>query len=427
MSKKAASVPFEDEMLVVEPRAAGIDVHKMQLTASVRLARPGPAATQAWTETFGTDPQALARMVRWLAGHGARAAVLEGTGVYWEQPFRALERAGIRPSLVHAQHVKQIKGRKTDVADSLWLARICQFGLARPSYVPPQEYSDLRQMCRYRRKLTADRARVRQRIHKLLDRDGLRLGGLLSDIFGRNGRIILDGLAAGRTAEGILEGLTWHVRSKLGALARALEAELDALSLWRLGEDLEGHDQASRRIQELDRKVESAFNGQQRQLNLLETVPGIKRASARAILAELGPDPARTFGDSHSLAAWAGLCPGNDRSAGKRRSGRARRGNPTLRVTLCECAHAAGRTKGTQFHGYQRALTASRGYKRAVFATAHKLLRIVFAMLRDDAPYRDPGIDYDQLFVKRNAPRWLRMLERHGFLAQDAPDPATAE
>ena len=417
--------PIVDEMHVAAPRAAGIDVHKMQLTVSLRLAGPGAESTLALTRTFGTDPPALAAMTGWLAEHEVSAAVMEGTGVYWERPCRVLEAAGIRPRLVHAQHVKQIKGRKTDVSDSLWLARICQFGLARASYVPPQEFSDLRQMCRHRRKLVAERARVRQRIHKLLDRDGLRLGGLLSDIFGCNGRIVLDGLAAGRQPEEILADLTWHVRPELQPLARALGAELDKLSLWRLGQDLQGHDQAARRIEGLDREVEAACAAHRRELNLLETVPGVQRTSACAILAELGPDPAATFGDGHALAAWAGLCPGNDQSAGKRRSGRTRRGNPTLRVTLCECAHAAGRTKDSQFHGCQRAVTARRGYKRAVFATAHKMLRIIFAMLRDDAPYRDPGIDYDQLFVQRNAPRWLRMLHRHGFLQPaDAAAPA---
>ena len=376
--------PIVDEMHVAAPRAAGIDVHKMQLTVSLRLAGPGAESTLALTRTFGTDPPALAAMTGWLAEHEVSAAVMEGTGVCWERPCRVLEAAGVRPRLVHARHVKQIKGRKTDVSDSLWLARICQFGLARASCVPPQEFSDLRQMCRHRRKLVAE-----------------------------------------RQPEEILADLTWHVRPELQPLARALGAELDKLSLWRLGQDLQGHDQAARRIEGLDREVEAACAAHRRELNLLETVPGVQRTSACAILAELGPDPAATFGDGHALAAWAGLCPGNDQSAGKRRSGRTRRGNPTLRVTLCECAHAAGRTKDSQFHGYQRAVTARRGYKRAVFATAHKMLRIIFAMLRDDAPYRDPGIDYDQLFVQRNAPRWLRMLHRHGFLQPaDAAAPA---
>ncbi len=164
-----ATIRSIDEMHVVEPRAAGIDVHKLQLTVSLRLCEVGGPAAQCLTQTFATHPQGLRSMVAWLAEHPIGAATMESTGVYWEQPYRALEQAGVRARLVHAQHVRQLKGKKTGVCDSMWLARICQFELAQASFVPPREFADLRQMCRYRRKLVADRVRMRQRIHKLLD------------------------------------------------------------------------------------------------------------------------------------------------------------------------------------------------------------------------------------------------------------------
>ena len=408
-----------DEMHVVEPRAAGIDVHKMQLTVSLRLCEPGRPSALTLTGTFATHPQGLRKMVGWLAEHEVGAATMEGTGIYWEKPYRTLEAEGVRVRLVHAQHVKQIKGRKTDVADSLWLARICQFGLARASFVPSKDFSDLRQLCRYRRKVVRDRARLRHRIHKTVDREGLHVGGVLSDLFGVNGRRILDGLVSGLDAERILAGLTAHVRGKLDHLARALEAELDPHSLWRLQGLLQDCDAIERRIRELDQRVEDALAADhRRQLDLLETIPGIGRTSAHAILAEIGPDLARTFPSAQHLASWAGICPGNNESAGKRRSGRTRRGNETLKVTLTECAHAAARTLGAQFHGYHGALTKRIGYRKAVTATAHKLLRVIYAVLRDDRPYRDPNIDYERLFVKRNAPRWLRMLKKHRLLEE---------
>ena len=225
-----------DSMHVAVPRAAGVDVHKMQLTAAVRLPGPGGDA-QASFRLFGTDPPALAEFTAWLRGHGVTAAVMEGTGVYWIAPFRALEDAGIQPHPVHAQHVKQIKGRKTDIQDALWLARVCQYALARPSYVPPREFSELRQQRRYRRKVVADRARIRNRPQKTLDHDGLRLGGVLSDLLGLNGRRILDGLVQQRRVERILEDLTWHVRAKLEPIARTLAARLsdfDAASACRI-------------------------------------------------------------------------------------------------------------------------------------------------------------------------------------------------
>ena len=407
-----------DAMHVAVPRAAGIDVHKMELTATVRLCEPGcPDASMA-TRSFGTHPAQLAALAAWLQGHRVEAATMEGTGIYWVAPFRALEDAGIRAELVHAQHVKQIKGRKTDYQDSIWLARVCQFGLAQPSYVPPRAFADLRQQCRYRRKLVADRARVRNRIQRTLDHDGLRLGGVLTDLFGLNGRRVLDGLVQGQSAEAVLESLSWHVRGKLKTLAQTLQAKLSAASLWLLAGLLQDFDSATRRLAELDARVETAMAPWQRQLDLLETIPGIARSSAHAILAELGPEPTRVFADAASLAAWAGVCPGNNESAGKRRSGRARAGNPTLRATLAECAHGAARTKDSQFHGFHGAMAARIGYKRAILATAHKLLRTIYAILRDDHPYKDPQVNYEQLLAQRNGPRWIRMLDKHGLLQE---------
>ena len=361
---------MRDELLVVEPRAGGLDVHKLQITASVRLAVANSPPLAA-VRFFPSDPQGLAQLTGWLQVHGVTAATMEGTGVYWETPYRALEAAAIRPQLVHARHVQQSKGRKTDVADSLWLARICQLGLAQPSYVPPPDCSALRQMCRYRRQIVADRSRIRNRMQKTLGREGLRGGGILTDLFGRNGRIVLDGLLAGHSPPRILGRLTPHVRARAGRLARVLQAELEPHSLWRLRGLLQDFDAIAERIEELDLRVARAFADHRRKLDMLETLPGVARCSAHAILAELGPEPTTVFPKLRNLTAWAGLCPGSNESAGRRRSGRIRRGNPMLRVTLTACAHGAAQTKGSQFYGYHRALTARCGYQRATTATAH--------------------------------------------------------
>ena len=403
-----------DEMHVVHARAAGLDVHKMQITASVRLCQPG-GGVQSATRTFDTVPAGLSALTQWLAGHRVTAAAMEGTGIFWKAPYEALEDAGIEPLLLHAQFVKQVKGRKSDVADSLWLARICQFGLCRPSYVPPRDFRQLRQLSRYRRKLVGERSRARNRVHKTLDHDGLRLGGALSDIFGRNGRKILDGLVAEHTPEVILASLSGHVQHKRELLGQVLAARLDEHALWKLSDLLRAHDAASASIAELDARLAQGLAGMAEQIRLLETVPGIDHGSACAILVELGPDLS-SFQRIANVAAWAGVAPGNNESAGKRRSGRLRRGNATLRATLAECAHGAVRTQGSQFHGHHQALKSRMPYKRAILATAHKLLRTIVAMLRDNRPYIDPGIDYDKLLVDRNAARWLRKLEEHGYL-----------
>ena len=404
-----------DTLHVVHARAAGLDVHKMQITASVRLCTPGAGEPQIETRTFEALASGLDAMVAWLRERCVDAAVMEGTGIYWLAPFEALEAAGIPATLVNARQVKQLKGRKTDVADSVWLARVCQFGLATASHVPPKTFREVRVLTRYRRTLVGQRSRVRNRVQKVLDRSGVRVGGVLSDVFGANGRRILDGLAQGLDPDAILASLSHHVAHKLERLGDALRLELSAVERLVLCDLLREHDALQERIQRLDRDIDSGLEPWSEYITLLQTIPGIDRPSACAILAEIGPD-LEVFGGAERLAAWAGLCPGNDRSAGKRRSARARRGNKTLRAVLVECAHGAARTHGCQFRGYHKALMVRRGYKRAIVATAHKLLRVLYVVLRDARPYHDPEADYEELMVRRNAPRWLRMLQRHGMI-----------
>ena len=406
----------KDPMHVVEPYAAGLDVHKLQITASTRLCDPAGGAPLCATRAFATDPAGLLEMTQWLNEQGVQAVAMEGTGVYWEPPYTALESAGLRPSLYHAQQIKQLRGRKTDRKDASWLASVCQFGLGTPSYIPPLAFRDLRRMTRNRRQLGQDRSRARNRIHKLLDRSGIPLGGVLSDIFGRNGRSVLDGLARATPADEIVAGLGPHVRAKRDRLQELVRVDFDAEARAQLRAHLQACDHATQQIAAQDARIAEAIDPWRRQVDLLQTIPGIDWPSACAILAETGPGPHLEFRSAASFCAWAGVCPGNNESAGKRRSGRARKGNRHLRVALAGCAHGAARTKDAQFAGYHRSLTARKGYKRAILATAHKLLRTIYAVLRDDRHYRDPGIDYEQLQVQRNAPRWLRKLRKFGYL-----------
>ena len=411
---------MSDVLHVVHPRAAGLDVHKMQITATVRLCAEAGGEPVMHTGVFSALGEGLERLVNWLRGYEVEAAVLEATGVYWLAPFEALEHAGIAPRLVHAQHVKQLRGRKTDIADSEWLACVCQLGLARASHVPPRAFRQIRPLTRYRRQLIADRSRVRNRTQKVIDRCGVRVGGVLSNLFGVNARRILDGLVEGLEREAILDSLDARVGTKLAALGQALALDLDPHSRWLLGELLEQYDSLTERLERLERQIETALAPWDKSLRLLQTIPGIDRGSACAILAEVGPDLS-PFARSQDLAAWAGVAPGNHESAGKRRAARTRRGSPVLRAVLTECALGAARTRDCQFHTFHRTLTARRGYKRATVATAHKLVRTLFAVLRDAKPYHDPDTDYEALLVKRNAPRWIRMLQHHDVL-QTLPD-----
>lgn len=411
---------MSDPLHVVHPRAAGLDVHKMQITATVRLcpARGGEPVVQ--TRTFNTFAEGLGEMVGWLGEHRVQAATLEATGVYWIAPFEALEDAGITAYLVHAQHVKQLKGRKTDVADSVWLARVCQFGLARASHIPSREIRRLRPLTRYRRQLIAERSRVRNRVQKVIDRCGIRIGGVISDLFGVNGRRLLDGLAREDSQQAILASLDTRMARKLTALGKALAFELDPNSRWLLRDLLHAYDSLTERVVMIGREIEAGVQPFSDRVRLLETIPGVDRASACAIMVEVGTDLS-SFPKAKHLAAWAGLCPGNRESAGKRHHAPTRRGSKVLRSVLVECAHGAVRTHECQFRGYHQALTVRRGYRRAIVATAHKMLRVIFAILRDGTPYRDPVTDYEAMLVKRNAPRWIRLLRHHGVL-QRGPD-----
>ena len=407
---------MDDSLHVVHPRAAGLDVHKMAITATVRVARPGDTATTE-TREFQALPSGVAAMAGWLASEGVEAALMEGTGIYWETPFDALAGAGIRPTLVHARQVKQIKGRKTDVGDSVWLARLCQLGLASPSMVPDRHFRSLRNLCRYRRAMVNQRSQVRTRTQKVIDRAGIRIGGILTDIFGTNGRRILNGLCRGDGRQMILDDLSRHVRGKLEPLGDALTLTLGGSDRWILADLLRQFDDLTGRERQLALEIEDGLAPWRDQVRLLTTIPGISMPSACAILAETGPD-LDAFPSVDHLASWAGLCPGNNESGGKRRSGRAVKGNRHLRATLAECAQAAARTKGCQFQSYHKSLMLRKGYKRAVIATAHKMLRVIHSVLRSGKPYHDPEADHEALMVRRNAPRWIRMLQEYGHMPE---------
>lgn len=403
-----------DQFTVVHARAAGLDVHKMQITASIRI-QDGLAPPEVVTREFSALPDGLGALSDWLCERNADAALMEATGIYWLAPFEALEDAGIPVALVNAHQVKQIKGRKTDVADSIWLARVCQFGLAQTSMVPPRAFRELRVMSRHRRRLIQARSSVRNRIHKALDRNGCRIGGVLTDIFGTNGRIILDGLATGVPSDDILASLTHHVSRHRNALVDALSVRWTPGDRALLQDLLREHDDMDRRINRFLQLMTDGLAPWRLQLDLLQTVPGIDATAAAELLIETGPDLA-SFANVKRFTAWAGVCPGNHESAGNRKAVASRRGSRHLGAILNQCAHAASRTKDAQFHGYCKQMTIRRGYKRALVATAHKLLRVIWAMFRDGKPYRDPAIDYEALVVSRNASRWLQQLTKHGYL-----------
>ena len=400
-------------------RAAGIDVHKMSLTCTV-LVEDDNGRVESETRQYRTYGAELGLLVEWLAGLGLSRAVMESTGVFWKTVQRALAEAGVEVWVVNARHVKRVPGRKTDVSDSQWLAALARYGLVSPSFVAPPQLENLRRLTRLYARTRRVASTLRNMLHRMLDESGLRIGGILTDLFGLSGRNLLDGLVAGQDPAQMVAGVKGRARKKVPALLDALGKGLDegAKPLVVLLRDL--LDTVERSLADLERRIlDAVARDYELPWTLLRTLPGTGPLAAAALLAEVGDDM-DAFGTARRLSSWAGMCPGNHESAGKSRGGKRRKGNVYLRRILCEIAHAAARTHDVQFGPYKQHLAKRRGTGRAVVATAHKILRIVFAMLRDGEPYRDPQIDYQARTARRNKARWLKMLHKANLLQEVA-------
>jgi transposase len=389
---------------------AGLDVHRRQVVCTV--ARDNERITREYP-TFSRN---LKELARWLQQEKVELAVMESTGIYWKSVFACLEEGGIEGRVVNARHVKQVPGRKTDVQDSEWLSELARFGLLRSNFIPPKDLRELRLLTRYRRKLSAMISGEKNRLHKILDDAGIRLGCVVSDIDGVSARAMVEALIkGGYTPEQIAQNALGQLRKKTDALQLALEGEISDRHRLVLQKILNHVKWLDRQITLIDGQIVAAMRPYQEEWKLLQTIPGLDVVSAAMLVAEIGVDMSR-FGSSERLCSWAGSCPGNHESAGKRKSGRSRKANPYVRSLLCEAANSARKTQ-SQFQGLYKGLVIRRGHKRAVMAVGHKILRIVYTLLLRKEPYRDPEIDYEALVVHRNAPRWLAALEKYGYLS----------
>ena len=365
-------------------------------------------------------------MTRELAGWSNRASnwwLWSSIGIYWKSLYSHIERAGIKTWGVNAHFVKHVPGRKTDMSDSQWLAVLARFGLVRGSFIPPQDLRELRLLSRYRRKLNTMRASEINRLHKILDDGGIKLGGVVSDINGVSAREMVAGLIAGRPIDALLDMARGALKLKRADLQAALDGDLTRRHLFVL-EHLHTHiDVLERHLAELDAYILGAMQPYHWAHRLLQTIPGIDQIASALILIEIGDDMTR-FGCAERLAAWAALCPGNNESAGKRKSGRTRKGNAIIRYILCECANAARMTKSSLAAKY-KSLMVRKTHKKTIVAVAHKMIKLIYLLLTRREPYRDPMVDYDAMSAKKNAPRWIRQLKLIGQWPEKVPAPAS--
>ncbi len=389
-------------MEVVVARCAGLDVHQKTVTACVRIPGPGAERKEEVRE-FSTYTADLGRLRDWLVSCDVTQVAMEATGVYWRPVWHVLVDAqSLELLLVNAQHVKAVPGRKTDVADACWLAQLLECGLLRGSFVPPPVIAKLRDLTRYRKKLIQERARETQRIQKLLEDAGIKLDSVVSDVLGKSSREMLEALISGERDPELLAGKArTRMRPKIAELRLALEGRFGEHHAFLLRTHLAHIDHLSGSIDGLDAEVERVIAPFDEELRRLDTIPGVARRTAEVIIAEIGVDMGR-FPTAAHLASWAGMCPGNDSSAGKRRSGRARKGDAALREALCEAAWAAARTRETylaaQFRRFVRRF-GTKGEAKAIFAVAHTMLVIVWHLLANGTEYRELGADY---FTRRD-------------------------
>ena len=347
---------------------------------------------------FRTWTSSLRELRAWLAAEGVTQVAMEATGVYWRPVWHVLvELDDVELLLCNAHHVKNLPGRKTDVADAAWLCQLLECGLLRSSFVPPPEIARLRDFTRYRMKLVQDRARETQRIQKLLEDANIKLDSVVTDVLGKAARRMLDALIAGeRDAETMADMALTRMRPKIAELRLALEGRFDGHHALMLRMHLDHIDHLTAMVDEIDKEVDERLVPFAEHARRLQTIPGIGKRTAEVVIAEIGVDMSR-FPTAGHLASWAGLCPGNHESAGKRRSGKARKGNAALRTALCEAAWCAARTNNTylaaQFRRFCRRF-GKRGEGKAIFAVAHTMLVMIWHVLNDETDYIELGPDW---------------------------------
>jgi transposase len=392
-------------MEIVVERVSGLDVHKASVTACVRV--PSDSGERAeHVETFATTVPSLLALADWLEAHDVTQVAMEATGVYWKPVWAILEDR-FSCTLVNARHVKQVPGRKTDVTDAQWLCQLAETGLLRASLVPPKPIRTLRNLTRYRKAQIKDRQREAGRLHKVLEDTGIKLHCVASDLLGKSGRAMLQALMEGTTDANVLADLAQgKLRLKLPALREALQGRFDSEHAILVGRILAHIDYLDEAIAELSTAIEEQIAPFAKAVELLCTIPGVQQRTAEVIIAETGGDMS-AFPTAKHLASWAGICPGNDESAGKRRSGKTRKGSKWLRANLTEAAKAASRTKDTYLQAQYQRLRARRGHAKATTAVAHSILVAAWHMLTTGELYVDPGGDY---FARRDPERTTKRL-----------------
>ena len=404
-------------MEVIVERCAGLDVHRDNVVATVRVPGGGRRQWDKQTQTFKSTLAGLTQLAGWLAEAGVTLVGMEATGVYWKTVFQALEDR-FECWLLNAHHLRNVPGRKTDVKDSEWICQLVQHGLVRPSFVPPPEIRRLRDLTRLRTAQGNERSRTIQRLEKVLQDAGIKLSSVASTTYSKSARAMLEALLSGVTdPEQLAELSKGKMRAKIPELKDALQSRFTIEHHGIMVAQLLAHiDTLDAALQNLTERIEHVLTPHAQTIELLSTIPGVQARAAEVLIAECGLDMT-VFPTVGHFASWAGACPGHHESAGRRRSGRTRPGPAWLTSQLTECARAAVRTKGTYLAAHYAQLRGRRGEQKAIGAIRHDLLVAYFHIVRDQVPYRDLGPDWQRkrYSVEHRARRLQRQLEALGY------------
>ncbi len=404
-------------MEILYPHCAGLDVHKDTVVACARHMAEGKVRTQV--KTFKTTTEQLMALADWLSSAGCTHIAMEATGVYWKPVWHILSDGQFELILANAAHVKNVPGRKTDANDAVWLADLMAHGLIRPSFVPDEPTQQMRDLLRTRKQMTRDRASHIQRLQKTLEDANIKLDSVVTDLLGLSGRRIVQALIDGQTVPQVLATLAHRrIHASSEELQAALRGRVTRHHRFLLKLHLDQIDAIDAAIARIDQEVSANVEPFRAAIEQLIAIPGISPLAAQVLVAEIGIDMSR-FKTAAHLISWAGLCPKNDESAGKRRSNRMKKGAPWLKTTLVQSAWAAARTKGSYFQAQYHRLRSRRGSKKAVCAVAASLLTTAYYMLKNGSPYRDLGPQhFDQPDKQKQADRLLKRLQHLGYTVQ---------
>lgn len=403
-------------MEVIYKSCCGIDVHKNKLVACLKI-----KGKKNVIKEFSGQTEDIKSMANWLLESNCEKVAMESTASFWKPLVNIFEMTNLDYTVINARDYKNLPGKKTDVLDSEWIADLLQHGMLRDSYIPTREQRELREATRYRKSLTQERTRGLNRLQKMLEGANIKITSILSGVLGVTSRNLIEYVLENDediTIEKANELVTTRIHAKLEDVVRAMEGIITPFQKTMMKEVIKHIDELTERIKEMDNLIDEYMKDYEKSKKKLEKMPGLGKRSAEIILAEIGQDMTR-FPTSGHICSWAGVCPGNNESAGKRRSGKTRKGNKILKSTLVECAQSAVRRKDTFFYAQYQRIAMRRGKKRATLAVAHSILIAIYYMIKEDKEYQDLGADFYNKFNKeKKANAYMKKLKELGYDVQ---------